>query len=577
MPKQRENGTLVGKFPHEKCGSSDALAVYLHDDGTHSGYCWSCNDYERDPFGDNKGEPRVTQPVQVGASINWMQQKLTAIAGYQCIAIPHRKLRADIAAYYGIKAGISQVDGQSITHLYYPRYEKGRIVSYKERTLDPKNFMVIGTDTSPELVGMQQAKATGAKRLYITEGEDDMAVLFQVLLDNAAGTKWEAWLPAVTSLPNGAKHVVEPLSNSAAEIATFEEIILVLDNDAVGQEAVDKILQYLPLNKTKIVRLPMKDVCEMYEADRQVQLVKMVLWKAETPKIASVATAKEIKELAKTPPVWGVDWPWPSLTKVTYGLRPGLIGVGAGVGVGKTSLWHQTQQALLFNSKQKCGLFMLEEPNEMTLKKLASKQAGIDFTNPELNFTQEQLSDAIDMIPDDLAIYRHKGTKDWADIKQAIKHMVLVDDVKFIFIDPLTALVAHLASSEANDALNAMFAELAGMIEDLNFTCLYGAHLNPPKTGASHEEGGKVLLSQFTGSKAMIKWSHYIFGIGRNTQAPDKMERNSISFWILKDRDFGRTGQTLSLRYDEETGRIIEQTVPVAPPVEHGQPQRAAY
>src|SRR5690606_17453274 len=125
-------------------------------------------------------------------------------------------------------------------------------------------------------------------------------------------------------------------------------------------------------------------------------------------------------------------------------------------------------------------------------------------------------------------LYQHKGVKDWEEIKKVIRHAVVVDGVKVVIVDPMTALVAHLSSSEANDELNKIMSEVASMAHELDFSFIYYAHLNPPKTGQSHERGGKVLESQLTGSRAMIKWSHYIIGLERNKD-PDlpEYERNT--------------------------------------------------
>jgi hypothetical protein len=561
----KDQGTLLEKTAHEKCGSSDALAVYEHEDGRIDGYCWSCGAYEADPYGTGDGKQMTAhnnKPYQHRFSI----QDVYAL---RCEGLPHRGLRPEIAKYFDIRTEFDQMTGTQLQSVYYPGIKHGQITGYKERSIASKSFSAVGDMKGVELFGQGQAKATGSRWLYITEGEDDAMILFQALLDNTKGTKYEAYLPAVVSVPAGAGGVVRALSAQQGFLDSFDEIILVLDNDEPGQEAVSKALQILPLQKVKIASLPMKDACAMYEAGRGEELVKIVKWKTTQPKIASVATAKDIKQEAKNPPVWGEPWPWKTLTDLTYGIRQGIIGVGAGVGVGKSSIWHQTQQKLIFDGGAKVGLFMLEEPNDITLKKLAGKQVGLDFTSPEGGFTQQQLEDAIDLIPDEVCIYRHRGTKDWEDVKQALKHMVLVENVKYIFVDPLTALVAHLSSSEANDELNKIFSEIAGLIEDLHFTFMYGAHLNPPKVGASHEEGGRVTLAQFTGSKAMIKWSHYIFGAERNTQADNAIERNTLTFRVLKDRDFGRTGTTFPLSYDPSTGRLLEKQVGVT---QAGQP-----
>ena len=78
---------------------------------------------------------------------------------------------------------------------------------------------------------------------------------------------------------------------------------------------------------------------------------------------------------------------------------------------------------------------------------------------------------------------------DWNDIKQCIRFWVVEHGVKFIFLDNITALVSHLTATEINTEVASIAVELAGMCNELNFTCFVFSHLNPPKGGAPHEEG----------------------------------------------------------------------------------------
>lgn len=558
-------GKPVGKMAHDvpSCGSSDALQLFEQEDGSITGWCFSCKTYVPNPL--ENGTPEVQRDKR-----QYMDPfKLSVAEIYQLPStdLPHRSIRHDIVQYYGVKVGFDPATGNTIKFIYYPKIVSNTIGAYKRREVATKAFTAEGKAPHCELFGQLQAKASGAKRLYVTEGEDDTMALFQALLDNAKDSKWAHLTPAVVSLPDGAGSVAKSFSDNADFLRTFEEIVLVFDDDQPGKEAIETALKILPLDKVTIAKLPAKDPCAMLEAGKGAELAKICLWKTEKPRIASVVKARDYKEEAKKPPVWGAAWPWRRLSQLTYGIRDGsIIGIGAGVGVGKSSFFHQVLQEQIFRHGKKCGLFMLEEPISVTLKKLASKEAGIDFTDPELGFTQAQLDEAIDLIPDDLCIYKHGGVKDWEDVKQSIRHMFLVEDVTLVIIDPLTALVSHLTSSEANDALNKMFGELASMIEELKgLTVLYGAHLNPPKKGPSHEEGGRVVLMQFTGSKAMIKWSHYILGGERDTQAEEPTERHKFTIRLLKDRDYGRTGETVQLRYDEKTRCLVEDDTP--PPV----------
>ena len=109
-----------------------------------------------------------------------------------------------------------------------------------------------------------------------------------------------------------------------------------------------------------------------------------------------------------------------------------------------------------------------------------------------------------------------------------------------------------------------MMEEMASLTQELDLTIFYSSHLNPPPRGVkSHEEGGEVKESQLYGSRAMIRWSHYIFGLQRNKHAKledgsaDYKERNKTKFVLLKDREYGNTGH-FNISYDPETTHYLE-------------------
>src|SRR5690606_11763508 len=78
--------------------------------------------------------------------------------------------------------------------------------------------------------------------------------------------------------------------------------------------------------------------------------------------------------------------------------------------------------------------------------------------------------------------------------------------------------------------------------------------------GKPHEEGGRVMIRHFKGSRSIGFWSHYMFGLERNQQADDPVERTTTTFRILKDRHTGRaTGQTFFLGYDPKEGMLFEK------------------
>jgi twinkle protein len=84
------------------------------------------------------------------------------------------------------------------------------------------------------------------------------------------------------------------------------------------------------------------------------------------------------------------------------------------------------------------------------------------------------------------------------------------------------------------------------------------SHLSTPE-GKPHEEGGRIMGKHFKGSRAIMFWSHFMFGLEGNVQSEadeDKVKRN---FRVIKDRMSGRsTGFVLPLTYDHETGKLKE-------------------
>lgn len=82
------------------------------------------------------------------------------------------------------------------------------------------------------------------------------------------------------------------------------------------------------------------------------------------------------------------------------------------------------------------------------------------------------------------------------------------------------------------------------------------SHLTTPE-GKSHEEGGRVTIRQFKGSRAIGFWSYFMYGMERNQQAEDVNVRHTTIFRILKDRLTGQSvGSTFALGYSAETGRL---------------------
>ena len=324
-------GVCVEKLPHS-CGSKDGLQVFQQEDGSYDGFCFACCTPIANPYED---KPPDYKPQMYIKSQEEIQRELQEIAELPTLdLVQKRGLRKDILEMFGVKVGVSRVDGVTPETVYFPYYTKGEITGYKVRLLPEKKMWAIGTTKEAELFGWQLASISNAKRLCICEGEFDAIALYQMLVDSVAGTKWESYKPAVVSLPNGVHSCSKVIAKYAPDIRRlFEEVVYVKDDDAPGQKGADDFIQSYPLGR--VATLPAKDANDCLLKGLHNEAVNAVKWRAAIPKNTKLILGSKLIAEAKKPPVMGLDWPWPGLTHVTRGRRRGeTIYFGAGVKLG---------------------------------------------------------------------------------------------------------------------------------------------------------------------------------------------------------------------------------------------------
>ena len=204
----------------------------------------------------------------------------------------------------------------------------------------------------------------------------------------------------------------------------------------------------------------------------------------------------------------------------------------------------------------------MEEAPSRTIRSIAGKRINKNVNRPDVEVSEGEVRDALDELqsPNRVFIFDHKGDRTWANIYHQCRHLITVHGVKDIFIDPITAVISHEESTDR--VLHSIMDDMSRLTHDpYNASIYYSSHLNePPRDRTSHEEGGRVTESQFAGSRAMVRFSDYIFGLERDKQAADLIERNTTVLRILKDRKFGfATGECFEIYYDHITGRYLEK------------------
>ena len=438
----------------------------------------------------------------------------------------------------------STLSGEPV-RLFNYRDENQRIVAQKVR-LKGKDFKFLGDTKNCGLFG-QHLWRDGGRKVVITEGELDAISLSQV-----QGHKWP-----VVSVPNGASGARKAIDAALPWLDKFEEVIFMFDMDEPGRKAASECVRLLPPGKAKIASLPLKDANEMLVAGRTQELINAV-FEAKTYRPDGIVGISDIMEDLCKPVEHGLPWFLEELTSLTFGRRWGeLYGFGAGTGIGKTDFLMQQVAYDVFDLGQRVGLLFLEQKPTETAKRIAGKFAGKMFHLPDGNYTPEELKAAAGELEGKALFYDNFGETEWDIVKSQIRYMHHAYDIRLFYLDHLTAMAE---AGNEKDSLEQIMKEMAMLANELSIIIHFVSHLTTPE-GKPHEEGGRVTIRQFKGSRAIGFWSHYMFGLERDQQNKDPDIKTTTVFRILKDRYTGRsTGSTILLGFEAETGRLFPRT-----------------
>ncbi len=511
--------------PCDECGSSDAKCVY--DDG-HS-HCFSCDNHSFN--GDRSKTDRVVSPK------GWkpLYGETKALKSRMLTEETCRKFCYQIATHFGktVQVATYRHDGQ--------------VIGQKIRDIH-KEFIWLG-EKNPTLFGQNLWKSKG-KKLVICEGEIDCMTVSQI-----QDHKWP-----VVSIPSGCSGASKAIKNSLEWIESFEEVILMFDMDEPGQQAAHKCIALLSPGKAKIAQLPMKDPNEMLLKGKSQEVITAI-WTAKDYLPSGIVNANDLWEEIQKPIEHGLSYPWPSLTNLTYGIRRGeIITLGAGTGLGKTTCFKQIAYHLLKVHSEKIGLLFLEESNSMTALSLMSLEVTKPLHLPGYPIEETEKREVYDDLFGDghVFLFNHFGSTDFDEIKLRLRYLAVSCGVKYIFLDHVTALTSGGNQRDERKEIDKIMTELASLVRELDITLFMISHLTTPEKSA-HEEGARVTIRQFRGSRSIGQWSNYVMALERDQQADDMEERHTSTFRILKDRYAGTaTGSTFSLKFDTDTQKLEE-------------------
>jgi twinkle protein len=552
-----KRGVCVEKLPHS-CGTASGLQVFLQEDGSYDGYCFSCGKYVPDPY---KDKPEGYTPVVAKKTKEEIDEEIKHIISLLSHPLPSRKLRKETLEHFNVKVGVSPMDGSTPDIVFFPYTDEGgQLTAYKARILKDKRMWAIGSLKGASFFGWKQAITAGAKTLYITEGEIDAMSLYQMLRDSVANTQYKHLIPAVVSLPSGAGSVQKAVLQHANKIRQlFEKVVYVPDMDEPGQKAAEEFVRIFPGGH--VAELPCKDVNDCLLEGKVAECLQATKWKTVVPKNTRIVKGSTLKEKARTKPEYGRPWPWLGLTKATRGRRLGeTFYFGAGTKMGKSEVVDSIAKHCIVDDGLPTLIAKPEQANVRTYQNLVGKAAGRRFNDPNIPFDEEAYDRAEPLIGDKALLIDVYQFMTWDTLKDDIRYAVVGEGVKDVIIDPITCFTNTMKVADANEFLTCMSAELSAMALQLGFIPYCFCHLKAPQgnNAIPHERGGKVLSTQFAGSRAMMRSCNYMIGIEGNKD-PDlpEEERNLRSLIILEDREFGCSDR-IHLYWNNKTGLFTE-------------------
>ena len=512
----------------EHCGSTDANSLY--DDGhTH---CFACNTTVMDSDYDEWTVKRDAVAPRA------MEIKGT------CKSIPDRGISQATCEKYGVTT-----DGDN---QYYPYTDADGVrTAVKQRNVPSKSFSITGDFKGATLFGQSLFHA-GGKAVTITEGELDALAAFQM----------QGSLYPTVSIRNGAQAALKDCKAQYEWLNSFDSVVICFDADEPGKKAAKEVAELFG-NKAKIVqhKAGYKDACDYLIAGATKDFVNE-WWRAAPYVPDGIVNAADLwEEISKPEPVAEAQYPWKGLNKLLYGIRPAeLITVTAGSGLGKSQFLREILYFLLRTTEWNIGGLFLEESTRKTARSIMSLHANKLLHLPDTPTNEQELKEAFDATLGSNRIYLfdHFGSSDVDNISNRIRYMAKACDCRVVFLDHISIVVSGQDLGDERKAIDNMMTKLRTLVQELEITLICVSHLRRPQGNAGHEDGQAVSLSQLRGSGAIAQLSDAVITLERNSMAENEQERHQTKISVAKNRYNGYTGPACTLRYDMDTGRMME-------------------
>ncbi len=600
-------GDFIKHVECPDCGGSDCLALHEEEDGTYNGTCWSeCRTDSKNGYKSHNTLARSYLGPELGIepiSRGRKKSKLAAKSEREDKPVSRSKktkesktltererqrvednsstkgtdfrgIKDKWLKYYGVRTAYDEETGEA-SNRYYPvtktKDEDTKLVGYKDRVVETKNFYAVGKNSKDcDMFGQFRCKGKG--KIVINGGEEDTLAAKQMFEDYRRSRGEDKIAPVdFVSSSVGETSCAEQIRHNYEFFDRYELIILDMDADTPGENAVKKILDVLPIAKVRVMSYNTKDANAALDEGLDKDYIRSI-YTATKPKIAGVLGGLELFQAAlESASAELIPLPEelkPLQDKLCGGLPMGEItNILAASGVGKTTITNLLLKFWIFNSPYKVGICSLEAGSGKFAMRLFSIYLGeniarLETPEEKVQFLEDNAERLKPLMLDKngeerFSVVDDKGEFDsLTEAKRVIERMIRQSECKVIIIDPIQDLLDTLAIED-----QAAFIGWQKKIKARDGVAFININHTRKSGGGSKagSQGGELTEEDMQGTSSIYKSGAVNIVITRNKTAECEEDRNTTSIKLTKSRDVGDTGPAGELYYEFKTATLYNK------------------
>lgn len=502
------------------------------------------------------------------------KETVAEVLKYPFVDAEDRGIRKEICEKFGIRAALSEKDGSTVEAYYFPSYnQKGKIVGFKKQDItkgkeEKGHWSTIGSvSIGNKLFGQEVAESINRKKnnLTVTEGEWDCVSVYQSLVDNVKGTKYDGMQPFVASIPMGTANAVEAILHNEDFVKEFDGLTMFFDDDFCtpaelkkgimkGHEAREAVAGAFVDSGISLYTVSaeygFKDASDYMQDGKSTELAKLVQFGKRVFSTEKVVRASEIsfESIIEEQPRGVVIDCFPKLMERLYGFREKeLTMILAPSGAGKSTVCSILADKFMA-AGHKIGMIFLEEGNKDTFQRLIASELKVNYLkfkrNPLAVATKEAIWEVYSKITsnEQLVLLDHFGSMPIDSLMNKVKHMVLVEGCKYIMLDHLSMVVSGNETENERKELDMVMTALSSFCAANSVHLIVVCHINrtdshqflPPKGKEGEPFWVNVRKESARGSAALEQCSWNILAIEPEI-LPD-FSRGRVRIKVLKTR-----------------------------------------